>query len=127
MGSSDNRDTEISQATDGSLINDGYRSSGKVTYTLQMLKRILHLFCIQLSVSSLLHILKSDPLSPKANICRKLLAGDSLAFDKLSPSLITRTKGVMIKSNMVETLTSYFSTFRADTGASLDIQTAGCY
>jgi hypothetical protein len=140
MGSADNSDTEISEAAHKNLIKDGYRSSNKVNYIPQMLRWETRLFHIKSRVSILLHIVKLDPLSPKADICRKLLVGDSLASDKLSPGLIPRINGVMSKRNTIATLTfpegisisefidaltSYLSTFQADTSARLDLRTSG--
>jgi hypothetical protein len=140
MGSADNSDTEISEAAHKNLIKDGYRSSNKVNYIPQMLRWEMRLFHIKSRVSILLHIVKSDPLSPKADICRKLLVGDSLASDKLSPGLIPHINGVMSKRNtiatltfpegisiseLIDALTFYFSTFQADTNASLDLRTSG--
>jgi len=99
--------------------------------------RLLHL---KSRVIILLHISKLDPLSQKADICRKLLVLDSLASDKLPPGLIPRINGVISKRNTIATLTvpegitisefidalrSYFSTFQGDTSASLDIPTSG--
>jgi hypothetical protein len=100
------------------------------------------LFHIKSRVSILLHIVKSGPLSLKTDICRKLLVGDSLASDRLSPSLIPRIKGVMSKCNAIETLTfaegisisefidaliSYFSTYQVDTSDSLDRRTSASH
>jgi len=140
MGSADNSDTKISEATHKNLIKDGYRFSNNVHYIPQMLRWETRLFHIKSRVSILLHIVKLDPLSPKADICRKLLVGDSLASNKLSPGLIPHINGVMSKRNTIATLTfpegisisefsdaltSYFSTFQADTSASLDLRTSG--
>jgi len=140
MGSADNSDTEISEAPHKNQTKDGSRSSNKVNYIPHMLRWETRLFHIKSTVSILLHIVKFDPLSPKADICRKLPVGDSLASDKLSPGLITRINGVMSKRNMIATLTfpdgisisecidaltSYFSTFQADMSASLDLRTSG--
>ena len=140
MGSADTSDTEISEAAHKNLIKEGYRSSNKVNYIPQMFRWESRLFHIKSRVSILLHIVESDPLSPKADICRTLLVGDSLASDKLSPGLIPRINGVMSKCNTIATLTfpegisisefidaltSYFSTFQADTSASLDLRTSG--
>jgi hypothetical protein len=140
MGSADNSDTEICEAAHKNLIKDSYRSSTKVNYIPQMLRWETRLFHIKSRVSILLHIVKLDPLSPKADICRKLLLADSLASDKLSPGLIPRINGVMSKHNTIATqtfpegisisefidaLTSYFSTFQADTSDSLDIRSSG--
>jgi hypothetical protein len=99
-----------------------------------------HLFHIKSRVSILLPIMKSHPLSLKATICRKLLVGDSLASKKLSPGLRPRINSLLSKHNTIatltfpegisiseflDTLTSYFSTFQADTSASQDPQTSG--
>jgi len=140
MGSADNSDTEISEAGHKILIKDGYRSCNKVNYIPQMLLWETRLFHIKSRVSIILHIVKLHLLPPKADIFRKLLAGDSLASDTLSPGLIPRINGVMSKRNTIATLifperisisefidalTSYFSTFQADTSASLDLRTSG--
>jgi hypothetical protein len=85
MGSADNCGTKISEATHKNLINDGCYSSNKVNYIPQMVRWETRLFHIHWRVSILLHLLKLEPLSPRADICRKLLVGDSLASDKLSP------------------------------------------
>jgi hypothetical protein len=112
----------------------------KVNYILQMLGWETRLFRIKSRVSILLHIVKLDPLSLKPDICRKLLVGDSLASDKLSPGLIPHINGVMNKRNTIGTLTypegisiaefidaltSNFSTIHADTSDSLDLRTSG--
>jgi len=140
MGSADNSDTEISEAAHKILIKDGYRSSNMVNYIPQMLRWETRLFHFKLRVIILLHIVKLDPHSPKADICRKLHVGDSLASDQLSLGLIPRINGVMSKRNTIATLTfpegisisecidaltSYFSKFQADTSASLDLRTSG--
>ena len=140
MGSANNSDTAISEAAHKNLIKNGYSSSNKVNYIPQMLRWETRLFHIKARVSILLHIVKSDPLSLKADICRKLLVGDSLASDKLSPGLISCMNRVMGKRNTIATLTfpedigiseyidalaSYFSTFQADMSASLDLRTSG--
>jgi len=70
MGSANNSDTKISEATHKNLIKDGYHSFNKVTYIPQMLRWEMRLFHIKSRVSILLHIIKSDPLSSKADICR---------------------------------------------------------
>jgi hypothetical protein len=100
----------------------------------------MRLFHIKLRVSILRHIVESDPLLRKADICRYHLGGDSLASDKLSPILIFRINGVTTIRSMIATLTfpesssisecidtlrSYFSTFQADTRASQDLRTCG--
>jgi len=100
----------------------------------------MRLFHIKSRVSNVPHMVQSDPLSLMADICRELLVGDSLASDKLSPSLIPHINGVMSKYSMIATLTlpegisisecidaltSYSSTFQAGTRASLDLQTSG--
>jgi hypothetical protein len=97
---------------------------------------------MKLKVSTLLRIIKSDPLSPKADICPQLLAGDSLASNNISPGLIPRINGVGSKCNTIATLPfpegmsisesidaqiSYFSTFQADTCTCLDLQTCGSH
>jgi len=102
----------------------------------------MRIFQMKWRVSTLLHIVESDPLAPKADISRKLFVGDSLASDKLSPGLIPRINGVMSKCNTIATmtfaegisisqyidaLTSNFSTFQADTRASLDLWTSGSH
>ena len=142
MGSANNSDTEISEAVHKNLIQDDYCSSNHVNYIPQMLRCETGLFHIKLTVSILLHIIKSDPLSPKAEICRELLMADSLASDKVSPGLIPRNNRVRSKRNMIATLsclegtsisefidalTSHFSTFHADTSGSLDLQTGGSH
>jgi hypothetical protein len=139
MGSVDNIDTEISQAPHKNLIKDGYRCSNKVNYIPQMLRWEMCLFHLKSRVSILLHIVKSDPLSPKEDIWRKHLVGDSLASDKLSPSVIPRINGVMSKHSLIATLTfpvgiimsecidaltSYLLTSQTDTSASLDLPTS---
>jgi hypothetical protein len=105
MSSADNSDTEISEATHKNRMNDGYSSSNKVYYIPPMLRWETRLFHIKSRVSILVHIVTSDPLSPKVDICRKLLVGDSLASDKLSPALIPPINGVMSKCNMIATVT----------------------
>jgi hypothetical protein len=140
MDSADNSDTEISEAAHKNLIKDCYHSSNKVNYIPQMLRWEMRLFHIKSRVSILLHIIKLDPLSPKADMWRKLLGGDSLASDKVSPGLIPRINGVISKCNMIATvafpegisisefvdaLKSYLSTCQADTSASLDLLTSG--
>jgi len=140
MGSADNSDNEISEGVHKNLIKDGYHSSNQVRNILQMLRWETRLFHIKLRVGILLHIVKSDPLSPKADICRKLLVWESLASDKLSPSSIPRINGVMRKHNTIATvtfpegigisefidaLTSCFLTFHADTSTRLDLRTSG--
>jgi len=140
MGSANNSDTEISEAAHKNLIKDGYRSSNKVNYIPQMSRWETRLCHNKSRVSISRHIVKSDPLSPKADIRRKLLVGDSLASDKLSPGSIPRINGVMSKHNTIasltfpegisiseciDALTSYFSTFQADTSASQVLWTSG--
>jgi len=141
MGSADNSDTEIAEAPHKNLLQDGCHSSNKVNYIPQMLRWETRLFHMKSRVSILLHIIKSDPLSPNTDMCRKLLVGDSLVSDKLSPGMIPHINGVMSKRNtiatltfpedlsiseLIDALTSYFSTFQADTSASLDLQTSWC-
>ena len=97
------------------------------------------LFQIKARNSIQLHIVKSDPLTRKADIWRNLLLGDSLASDKLSPSLIPHINRVMSKCSMIATLTFpqgisisecinaltfYFSTFQAAERASLGLRTS---
>jgi len=140
MGSADNSDTEISEAAHKNLIKDCYHCSNKVNYIPQMLRWEMRLFHIKSRVSILLHIIKLDPLSPKADMWRKLLVGDSLASDIVSPGLIPCINGVMSKCNTIATVTfpegisisefvdalkSYFSTCQVDTSASLDLLTSG--
>jgi hypothetical protein len=105
MGSADNSDSEISEAALKNLIKDGYHSSNKVNYIPQMLRWETRLFHNKSRVSILLHIIKLDLLSPKADICRKLLVGDFLASNKFSPGVIPSIKGVMSKRNTISTLT----------------------
>jgi len=140
MGSADNSDNKISEAAHKNIIKDGYHSFNKVNYIPQMLRWEIHLFHIKSKVSILRYIIQSDPLSPKEDICRKLLVPDFLTSDKLSPSLIPRINGVMSKHSMIatltfpegisisefiDTLTCYVSIFQADTSASLGLQTSG--
>jgi len=140
MGSANNSDTEISEAAHQNIIKDGYRYSNKVNYIPQIVRWETRLFHIKSRVSILLHIINLDPLLPKADICRKLLVGDSLASDILSPGLIPRINEVMSKCNTIATLTfpeginisefidaltSYIWTFQADTSASLGLRTTG--
>jgi len=140
MGSANNSYTEISEAAHKHLTKDGYCSSSKVNYIPQMLRWETRLFHIKSKVSILPHIIKSDPLSPKADICRTLLWGDSIVSDKLSPGLIPRINGVMSERNTIATLTFpegigmsdcidamtfYLLTFQANTSASLDLRTSG--
>jgi len=94
---------------------------------------------IKSRVRMLLHSVKSDPSSPKADICRKFPVGDSLPCDKLSPRLIPRINGYMSKCSLIATMTfpegisiSEFidalstdsSTLEVDTSTSLDIYTS---
>jgi hypothetical protein len=140
MGSTDIRDTKISEATHKNIIKDGYHSSDKVNYIAQMLRWEMHQFHIKSRVRILQHIVKSYPLLPKADICRELPVGDSLAFDKLSPGLTPCINGVMRKRSMfatltfpqgiiisvfIDALTFYLSTLQANTSSSLDIRTSG--
>jgi len=140
MGSVDNCDTELSDAAPTNLIKNGNCSSNMVNYIPQMLRWETCLLHIKSRVSILLHIVKSDPLLLKADICRKLLLRNSQASDKLSSGLIPRISEVMSKCTTIatltfpegisisefnDTLTSYFSTFQADTSASLDLWTCG--
>jgi len=104
MGSTDHSDTEISEAPLKNLIPDGHHSSNKVDYFLQMLQREVHLMHIMSRVSIPLHIVISDCLLLKADICRKHIVGDSLASDKLSPSVIPCIKLVMSKRYLIATL-----------------------
>jgi hypothetical protein len=142
MGSADNSDTEISEVAHKNLIKDGYRSSNMVNYIPQMLRWETRQFLINSRVSILLPIVKLDPISPKPDICIKLLVVDSLASDKLSPGLIPHIDGVMSKRNTIATLTFpegiivsefidaltfYFSSFQVDTSASLDLRTSGSH
>ena len=121
------------------VIKDGYRSSNKVIYILQMLRWETRLFDVKSRVSNLLHITKADPLSLKADICREHLVGYSLATDKLSHGLIPRMNRVKSKCNTIATLTfpegisisqcidaltSYFSTFQVDRSARQDKPTS---
>ena len=139
IGSDDHCDIEISEAAHKIIIKDCYHSSNKVNYIQQMMQWKTCLFHIKLRVSILLHILKSDSLSPKADIGRKLLVEDLLASDKLSPGLIPRINAVMSKRNtiatltfpegigiseVIEGLTSYFLTFQADMSTSPDLRTS---
>jgi len=140
IGSADNSNAEISEAAHKNLIKEAYHSSNKVNHIPQMLQWETRLFHIKLRVIILQHIVKSDHLSPKADICRKLLVGDSLASIELSPGLIPCINGVKSKchtiatltfpedisiSKFIDALTSYFSKFQANTSASLDLQTCG--
>ena len=98
-----------------------------------------HLIHIKWGVGMLLHTVKSDHLSQKADTCRQLDVGDSQVSDKLSPSLIPYIDPVMSKCNMIATLTclegmriseffdallSEFPIFKVDTSISLDIWTS---
>jgi len=98
------------------------------------------LYDIKSTIRILLDIVESDPIPPRAAICRKLLVRDSLASNKLSPGLILCINGVMRKCNTIATLTfpevisisgcidaltSYFLTFQADTSASLNLRASG--
>jgi len=98
------------------------------------------LFQIRLRVCILLHIVKSDPLSPKAERCRKHLVGDSQGSDTLSHTFIPRMNGVMSKCNtiasltfpegislsqIIDSLTSYGLAFQANMSTSLDQWTCG--
>jgi len=91
-------------------------------------------------VSIPLHIVISDCLLLKADICRKHIVGDSLASDKLSPSVIPCIKLVMSKryliatllflegisiSQLIDALTWYFSTFQVETCTNLHLWTSG--
>jgi len=139
MGCADSHDTEIYEAAHNNLIKDGYGSSNQIDYILQILRWDMRLFHIKSRVRILLHIVRSDPLLLMADICRKLLMGDSLASFILSPSLIPPIKGVMSKCSMIATLTfpegisimeffdaltSNFSTFQVDMSSSLDLETS---
>jgi len=139
MGSADNSDTEISKAAHKILIKDVSCFSNKVNNIPQMLQWEMCLSHIKSRVSIQLHIVKSDPLSPKADICRQLLLGDSQVSDKVLRSIIPRIKRVMSKrsinanltlpdgisiSEFIDTLTSNFSTFQANMSTSLDLPTS---
>jgi len=140
LGSAENSDTKISEASHKNHINDGYHSSNKIYNVQQMLSCLMLLFDIKSRISILLHIVKSDPLSLNAHICGTLLVGDSMASNIFSTSLIPCINGVMSKCSMIATLTFsegitisefidaltfYFSRFQADTRASLDLRTSG--
>jgi len=140
MGFADNSDTEISEAPHNNLIKDGYCSSNKVGYIPQMLQWEMHLFHIKSRVSILLHIVNLHFFPPKADIFKGLLLRDPQVSNKLSPRLIPRINGVISKcktivtltfpegttiSDLIDALTSYFSTFQVDMSASLDIRTSG--
>jgi len=132
-------DTIISEVAHKHLTMDGDDFSNNVIYIPQILRWEMYLFHIKLRVSIPLHIIKSDPLLLKADICRKILVAHSLASRKLSRYLIPRIDGVISKHNTIATLTfpegitisecinaltSYVSTFRVDTNASLDLWTS---
>jgi hypothetical protein len=70
MGSADNCDPKISEGAHRNLIKDGYCSSNKDNNIQQMLQWEMRLFHIKSGVSIRLHIVKSDCLLPKADICR---------------------------------------------------------
>jgi len=140
MGTANNSYTEISETTHKILIKDSYRASNKVNCILQMFWWGTHIIDIKSSVRILLHIVISDPISPKSAIRRKLLVRDSLASDKLSPALIPHINRVMSKCNRIvtitfpegisileriATLTSYCSTCQTDTCMSPHPQTSG--
>jgi len=136
-----NSDTEKSDAAHQDLIHDGLRSSNKVNYIPQMLQWETRLYHIKTRVSILLHIVKLDPLLPQTANCRNLLLGDSLVSTKSSPGLKPGINSVMRKCNTIATLafpegisilefkvdalTSYFSTFQADTSPCLDLRPSG--
>ena len=78
-------------------------------------------------------MIEAAPLSPKTDIFRKLLIGDSHLCDKLIPSLNPCINGVMRKRNsivslvfpndipiseFIQSLTSYFVLFHIDPAAS---------
>lgn len=85
IASANSSGTEISQAAYKNLIKDDYWLSNMVNYILQILPWQTCLFNIKSRVSILLHIPKSDPLSWKSDICRKLPVGDSLDLVILTP------------------------------------------
>jgi len=139
ISSANYSNTEMSKTAHRNLIKDSYHSFNNVNYIPQMLQWKMCLFDVKLKVSILLQIIDSDRLFLKADICRKLLVGDSLTSDKLSPSLIPCINRVMSKHNMIatltfpegvsileyiDTLTSYCSTFQVDTSTSLDLWTS---
>jgi len=62
------------------------------------------LFHIKSKEFLLLHIAKSDPVLPKTDICRLLLVGESLASNKILPSLMAYTNRVIRKYSMISTL-----------------------
>jgi len=141
MGSAENSDTGISEAALENIIKDDYRCSNNVNNIAYMLQWEMCLVHIMLRVSILLHIVRSDHFSLKADICRTLLVRNSLASQKLSPGLIPRINAVMSKcsviailtvpegssiSEIIAALTSYFCTFQVDNSARLDLWTTGC-
>jgi len=139
MGSADNTVTEISEAAHKVLMQDDHHSSIQINSIPQMLQWETCPFHIISSVSILLHIIKSDSLLSKVDVCRKLVVGDSMSSDKLSLGWIPHITWVMSKRNTIETvkfpegisipefihtLISYFSTFQADTSTSLALWTS---
>jgi len=140
MASADYTNMEIYEVTYKGLIKHAYHSSSKVNSIPQMLRWEMQRFHIKLKVCILLHIVKSDPLWLKVDICRDLLGGDSLTSNIVSTtSFIPRINSVMSKHSMIatqtfpdsisileliNTLTSYYSTFQADTSSRLELQTS---
>jgi len=137
-GSPSNNDTEISGVFHMNFILDHYHSFNMGHYIWQIIQLEMPLFHLKLWVSILLHIVKWDPISWKADICRKHLVEDSPASDKLSPRLIPRITGVMSESSAIATLsfpegigisvlidplTSYCSPIQVDMGTSIDLRT----
>jgi len=141
MGSAENSDTGISEAALKNIIKDDYRCSNNVNNIAYMLRWEMCLVHIMLRVSILLHIVRSDHFSLKADIRRTLLVRNSLVSQKLSPGLIPRINAVMSKrsviailtvpegisiSEIIAALTSYFCTFQANNSTRLDLWTTGC-
>jgi len=99
LGCAKHSETEMYESTDKNLFEDGYHSFNKVSYIPQMWQLERCLFHIKSRVHIQLHIVKTDLISPKADMCRKLLVGDSLASNTLAPSLMPRIKCVMCTHN----------------------------
>jgi len=105
-----------------------------------MLQWAMWLFHIKSWVTIQLHIVKSDPLSPKSDMCKKCLMGDSLASAKISCSIVPDINTVITERSMIatltfpdgiiisafiEALTPYHSTMHADTSTSFALWTSG--
>ncbi|KAF8248259.1 hypothetical protein K440DRAFT_642723 [Wilcoxina mikolae CBS 423.85] len=122
MDSTDNSDTEVSEAIHKNHIKDRYRASNKSRDSI------------------LRYMIEAASLSAKAYTYRKLLMGDSHSYDKPILSLNLRINGVMKKRNTIPSLafpnniimsefiqspTSYFAAFRMNLNASPDLRASG--